>query len=89
MKRELLDAIVGKRQPLKPHQRAVMACLATLLVLLGFVILHATYSIKHYIAFGLLLVPFLVLGEKGVLLFRVAIVSPPASCSSTSIRTFN
>jgi hypothetical protein len=89
MKRELLDAIAGKREPLKPHQRAVLACLASFLVLLESVILHATYSNKHYVVFWLLLIPFLILGKKGVLLLRVAIVSPPTSRSSASIRTLN
>jgi len=89
MKRELPDAMVGRREPLRPHQRAVMACLASFLVLLEFVVLHATYSNKHYVAFGLLLIPFLVLGKKGVLLLRVAIVSPSVSRSPTSIGTLN
>ncbi len=86
MKREPQDANLGKRESLKPHQRAVIVCFASFLVLLEFVILHATYSNKHYVAFGLLLIPFLILGKKGVLLLRVAIVSRPASRSSTSTR---
>jgi hypothetical protein len=75
---------VQEDKQLNPPFEAASAYGAKLLVLLEFVILHATYSNKHYVAFWLLLIPFLILGKKGVSLFRVAIVSPSATHSSTA-----
>jgi hypothetical protein len=84
MKRELLGALTGQRQPLTSGNRAAMVCLGVVLIFPAIVILHATFVNKHYVAFALLLIPTYIVIEKGSLLFRIAAVSPAAVPTSGS-----
>lgn len=85
MKQEILEALNGERQAIRPRYRAVMMFLGTFLFLIALEILHATLLNKHpqgklilnhHLAFMVLAsILIYIIVTLGLLLFRAAVVS--------------
>jgi hypothetical protein len=70
VKLEFQGALRGVKNPLAPHHRAIMVLVAFLLVL------HLTYSAKHYALLVPVVLIALVVGTKAGRLLRIAVLSP-------------
>lgn len=85
MKQEILQALGGERQAIKPRYRAVMMLLGAFLFLIALEILHATLLnkhpqgkliVNHHLAFMVLAsILIYIVATLGLLLFRAAVVS--------------
>jgi hypothetical protein len=57
MKQELVNGLIGRHYPLKPHHRAMMGCSGFLIVVAAFCLHTGLFSNRHYLAFGLVVIP--------------------------------
>jgi hypothetical protein len=91
MKQEILNALGGERNPMKPLYRAVVMLLGAILIIVDLEILHATLLtkqhhetliVKHHVAFIIVVViAIYVLATLGGLLLRAGLSSRSLSKS--------
>jgi len=83
MKQELVNGLIGRHYPLKPHHRAMMGCSGFLIVVAAFCLYTGLFSNRHYLAFGLVVIPSVLIMAVGARLIRSAITYPSAEGKTT------
>jgi hypothetical protein len=83
MKQELVNGLIGRHYPLKPHHRAIMASSGFLILVAAFCLHAGLLSNRHYLAFGLVVIPSLLIMAVGARLMRSAATYPSAEVETT------